>query len=305
MTCAVLGRESSTPTFGRPVHPPHGAAPIGPRAARGVLRGEAGVGSGHPPRDRRPPPEYVWHPARWRHCRAVRPGRGRAVPIGQWPVTGGTVLADMVLHYLAPARVAVEARCTVMERGPTAPWSEWPCTNRRARPHGRSGIGHRAAGLTRHELAVSPRPPRGGHWPIPRRPGHTSPRATTLPAPPRRVDSPSRGSRPAGPEGRAGSTVMTVSCRGTVLVCVTTRAGEPSGAEVPGRHDALVRADTAIVSVVPPAEPDAAGARRPRWVRNQFHGHDTVITGSPLDHRDPAGRDPRPTVSSTRPWGRR
>ena len=107
MTCAVLARESPDPTFGRRRAPPHGPAPTGSRLTGGLLRDTAGVGSGHPPRDRGLSPQYVGHPARWSHRPVVRPGRGagRRSDADTDVAQGDLSATDMVLHYLAPARV--------------------------------------------------------------------------------------------------------------------------------------------------------------------------------------------------------
>ncbi len=135
MTCAVLRRESSAPTLGRPVH--HPMAPARPDPV--PLHEFFGVQPGSGPVTRLQIGDHLRNNWRILHggaiailsdlaaVRALRsPGAtlpGDAPPVALFstgaPPTAKLSSTDMVLHYLAPARVGpVEARCTVMGARP-------------------------------------------------------------------------------------------------------------------------------------------------------------------------------------------
>jgi len=136
------GRESSDPNFGRPVPTtPHGAAPIGP-VPLVDLRGEAGVGSGHPPRDRRPPPEYVsilhgaplpccptW-PRSERSNRPMARHRGTVFPIWCSTIWRGSRRPGQARCTVMGARPDARVRVAMYDTACTTAWSLWhrsPC----------------------------------------------------------------------------------------------------------------------------------------------------------------------------------
>jgi acyl-coenzyme A thioesterase PaaI-like protein len=119
MTCAVLGRESSDPNFGRPVH--HPMAPPQPDPVS--LLEFFGVRPGSGPVTRLEIGDHLRNTWSILHGGAIAVlsdlAAVRAVQSANGPSPGALSSADMVLHYLAPARVGpVEARCTVMGARP-------------------------------------------------------------------------------------------------------------------------------------------------------------------------------------------
>jgi uncharacterized protein (TIGR00369 family) len=121
MTCAVLARESSDPTFERPVH--HPMAP--PQSDPVSLEKFFGVEPGSGPVTRLEIGDYLRNTWSILHGGAIAVladlAAVRAVQSADGPSPGALSSADMVLHYLAPARVGpVEARCTVMGARPDA-----------------------------------------------------------------------------------------------------------------------------------------------------------------------------------------
>jgi uncharacterized protein (TIGR00369 family) len=121
MTCAVLVRDSPDPTFGRPVH--HPMAPLPPEPI--PLVDFFGVQPGSGLVTRLEIGDYLrntWHIL---HGGAIALlsdlAAVRAVRFEADSDEGALSATEMVLHYLAPARVGpVEARCTVMGTRPDA-----------------------------------------------------------------------------------------------------------------------------------------------------------------------------------------
>jgi uncharacterized protein (TIGR00369 family) len=121
MTCAVLARESPDPTFGRPVH--HPMAPPQPEPVSLVEFFGVQPGSGLV--TRLEIGDYLRNTWGILHGGAIALlsdlAAVRAVRFEAGSAQGALSATDMVLHYLAPARVGpVEARCTVMGTRPDA-----------------------------------------------------------------------------------------------------------------------------------------------------------------------------------------
>jgi uncharacterized protein (TIGR00369 family) len=121
MTCAVLARETPDPTFERPVHHPMAA----PEPEPVSLVEFFGVQPGSGPVTRLEIGNYLRNTWGILHGGAIALladlAAVRAVRFDAGSVEGALLATDMVLHYLAPARIGpVEARCTVMGTRPDA-----------------------------------------------------------------------------------------------------------------------------------------------------------------------------------------
>ena len=121
MTCAVLARDSPDPTFGRPVH--HPMAPPQPEPVS--LVDFFGVQPGSGLVTRLEIGDHLRNTWGILHGGAIALlsdlAAVRAVRFHAGSAEGVRSATDMVLHYLAPARVGpVEARCTVMGTRPDA-----------------------------------------------------------------------------------------------------------------------------------------------------------------------------------------
>lgn len=121
MTCAVLARESADPTFGHPAD--HPMAP--PQAEPVPLVEFFGVQPGSGLVTRLEIGDYLRNTWGILHGGAIALlsdlAAVRAVRFDAASTEGALSATDMVLHYLAPARVGpVEARCTVMGARPDA-----------------------------------------------------------------------------------------------------------------------------------------------------------------------------------------
>ena len=121
MTCAVLARESPDPTFGRPAD--HPMAPLQPEPI--PLVEFFGVQPGSGLVTRLEIGDYLRNTWGILHGGAIAVlsdlAAVRAVRFDAGSPEGALSATDMVLHYLAPARVGpVEARCTVMGTRPDA-----------------------------------------------------------------------------------------------------------------------------------------------------------------------------------------
>jgi acyl-coenzyme A thioesterase PaaI-like protein len=119
MTCSVLARESPDPNFGRPVHHPMAPPPPDPVPLEGFFGVQAGSG----PVTRLEVGDHLRNTWSILHGGAIAVlSELAAVRAVSFANGGGPVAlsaTDMVLHYLAPARVGpVEARCTVMGARP-------------------------------------------------------------------------------------------------------------------------------------------------------------------------------------------
>lgn len=119
MTCAVLARESPDPNFGRPVHHPMAPPPADPVSLEGFF----GVQGGSGPVTRLEIGDHLRNTWSILHGGAIAVlselAAARAVSSANGGGRAALSATDMVLHYLAPARVGpVEARCTVMGARP-------------------------------------------------------------------------------------------------------------------------------------------------------------------------------------------
>ena len=124
MTCAALRRESLGPSFGRPVHHPMAPARPDPPSLEEFF----GVHAGSGPVTRLKIGDHLRNTWSILHggaiavladLAAVRAVRSPGTDPSAGPSPVALSSTDMVLHYLAPARVGpVEARCTVMGTRP-------------------------------------------------------------------------------------------------------------------------------------------------------------------------------------------